>query len=120
FLKSSFSLQPIVTGFSDAATQYRTALFTLMGIAGLVLLIACVNVANLLLSRAVARQREFSVRMAIGANRLRLIRQLMTESLFLSVAGAAGGIVFAMWGSRLLVHLLSTPNQPLEINLSLD
>jgi predicted permease len=120
FLKSSFSLKPIITGFSDAATQYRTALFTLMGIAGLVLLIACVNIANLLLARAVARQREFSVRMAIGASRLRLIRQLMTESIVLSVAGAAGGIVFAMWGARLLVRLLSTQNQPLEINLSLD
>ena len=120
FLKNSFSLKPIVTGFSDAANQYRTALFTLMGIAGLVLLIACMNIANLLLARAVARQRELSVRMAIGASRLRLILQLMTESIVLSAAGAAGGIVFAMWGSKLLVNLLSTQNQPLDMNLSLD
>jgi putative ABC transport system permease protein len=120
FLRNSFNSRPIATGFADTATQYRTALFTLMGIAGLVLLIACVNIANLLLARAMARRREFSVRIAIGASRWRVIRQLMTESIFLSVAGAAGGIVFAMWGSKLLVHLLSTRNQPLEINLSLD
>jgi predicted permease len=120
FLRNSFNLRPIATGFADTATQYRTALFTLMGIAGLVLLIAYVNIANLLLARAVARRREFSVRIAIGASRWRLIQQLMTESTFLSVAGAVGGIVFAMWGGKLLVHLLSTQNQPLEINLSLD
>lgn len=120
FLKNSFNLRPVATGFADTATQYRTALFTLMGIAGLVLLIACLNIANLLLARAMARRREFSVRIAIGASRLRLIRQLMTESIVLSAAGALGGIVLAMWGSKLLVHLFSTQNQPLDINLSLD
>jgi putative ABC transport system permease protein len=120
YQKSSFALQPVATGFSDAAGRYRTALFTLMAIVGVVLLIACANIANLLLARALARQREFSVKMAIGASRARVIRQLMTESAFLSVTGAGGGFLLALWGSRLLVRWLSTSTHPLDINLSLD
>ena len=120
FLKSSFSLQPAATGFSEAAGQYRTALFVLMAIVSLVLLIACANIANLLLARGVARQREFSVRMAIGASRGRVIRQLMTESFFLSVLGTGGGFLLAVWGSKLLVHLLSKTDHPLDVNLRPD
>jgi predicted permease len=110
---------PAPTGVS-ALRDYDHSLFLLLGIAGLVLLIACTNLANLMLARASVRQREMAVRLALGASRPRLIRQLLTESLLLAATGAALGIALAQSLSRLLVWSFSTEGAEANLQMVTD
>jgi putative ABC transport system permease protein len=99
--------------------DYRDALLILLGVVGCVLLVACVNVANLMLARATARQKEFALRAALGASRWRIVRQVMIESLLLAVIGGALGFVLSLWALRLL--LTSIPIQlPFWMNFGVD
>jgi len=101
------TLVPAATEQSYFRGQYARPLYTLMAVVGLVLLVACATIANLLLARATARRQEMSVRLAIGGSRWRLVRQLLTECVVLSACGAVGGVIIAALGSRFLVTQLS-------------
>jgi predicted permease len=102
------TLVPAQSGLTGDRTRYSDPLYVLMLAVGIILLIACANVAGLMLARAAARQKEMAVRLALGAGRTRIVRQLLAESVMLSVAGGALGILFAYWGAHAIISFVSS------------
>ena len=115
-----FTLVAAATGNSPLRRRFETPLLAMVVAVGLVLLVACANIASLMLARTLARRREFSVRLALGSSRWRIARLLFIESLIVAVTGAAVGLVFASWSSALLVQQLSTWQSTVSLDLALD
>ena len=120
YLTAPFALAPGATGYSVIRDQYQRPLMTILAIVAVLLLIACVNVANLLAARAIARRPELAMRLALGAPRWRLLRQLLTESAVLYAAGAALGLAIAALASRTLVNQIASPVDRVFLDVSLD
>jgi predicted permease len=120
FLKRKILMEPAANGYSEMRRSYSTALTVLMCMVALVLLIACFNVANLMIARAISRQKEVAVRLAVGASRWQLLRQLLIESLVLSLAGGAVGLFLSVAIIRGLLHYLPGSSSALMLRAEPD
>ena len=120
FLSQPLALVSAATGESSLRERFQRPLAILLVVVGLVLVIACANIANLLIARATARRHELSLRLALGASRWRVAKQLLLESLMLAVAGAAGGLLVARWAGELLVRQLRTATDLVALDLAID
>jgi len=120
FMDQKLKLREASTGASELRERFTEALYVIFAAVGITLLICCANLTNLLLARANSRQREITVRLALGANRRRVVTQLFTESLLLAILGAAGGLLIATIAGPLLVRMASNLTDPIEIDPRLD
>jgi predicted permease len=120
YLEDPLRLDPAASGISSLRRRYERPLMALTAVVAFTLLIACGNIANLLLARASARRHEFAVRTALGASRWRMARQLLAENLVLSALGAAAGVLVAVWGSRLIVSQIATTSNRVMLDIGVD